>query len=763
MGYTENISLPMLLKEKELPGSGLWCGVMEFSRLLEKAREYLPPEKLAVVEEAYKFSAEKHEGQVRLSGDPYLEHPLQTAYVLAELQLDASSLAAALLHDIPEDTGLPIADIEKKFGPEIAKLVDGTTKLGKVSLVTSGTVADESQAENLRKMLVAMAEDLRVVFIKLADRLHNMRTLDALPRDRQLVNAQETLDIYAPLAHRLGIWELKWQLEDLSFQYLQPQQYLPIARLVDTGRARREKFINRAIELLRKEFDKVGLVADISGRPKHIYSIHQKMERYAAVGRHFDEIHDLLALRVLVDSMPDCYSAVGVIHSLWHPLPDAFDDYLANPKPNGYQALHTAVMAPGTTPLEIQIRTREMHHIAEYGMAAHWRYKEGEKKDMQFEDRVAWLRQLIEWHRELAGAEEFLESVKTDIFIDQVFVYTPKGEIKDLPRGSTPLDFAYRVHTDLGHRCVGAKVNGKLVHFNYQLKNGDVIEILSAKGSRGPSLDWLNPNLGYVNTSHAKTKIRQWFNKQERTENIERGRQILDKELRHLGIKIERQTLAELFAYSSLEDFLAAVGNGTVTAHQIALKLAAQEEKEIPVATAASSRTVPSTVQVLGVGDLVTNIAPCCHPVPGDKIIGYITRSRGVTIHRQDCRNIHHEDEQERLIPVAWGHGDVLYPVNVQVEAWDRVGLMRDVTTVVAEDKVNITSANLADGDGHTITLYLTLETTGLAQLSHILKKIEAVKGVLSVNRIGDDAPRQSTTDTSVPLTGGKDTGSSKK
>jgi len=737
---------------------------MEFSRLLEKAAEYIPAEKLSVVEEAYKFAAEKHEGQVRLSGGPYLEHPVQTAYILAELQFDAGTLAAALLHDIPEDTGLPIEDIEAKFGPEIAKLVDGATKLGKVSLVTSGVGDGASQAENLRKMLVAMAEDLRVVFIKLADRLHNMRTLDALPKDRQLVNAQETLEIYAPLAHRLGIWELKWQLEDLSFQYLQPQQYQRIARLVDTGRARREKFIVRAIELLKKEFDKVGLVGDISGRPKHIYSIHQKMERYAAVGRHFDEIYDLLALRVLVDSVPDCYSAVGVIHSLWHPLPDAFDDYLASPKPNGYQALHTAVMALGTTPLEIQIRTREMHHVAEYGVAAHWRYKEGEKRDMQFEDRVAWLRQLIEWHRELAGAEEFLESVKTDIFIDQVFVYTPRGEIKDLPRGSTPLDFAYRVHTDLGHRCVGAKVNGKLVPFSYQLKNGDVIEIISAKGSRGPSLDWLNPNLGYVNTSHAKTKIRQWFNKQERTENIERGRQILDKELKRLGIKIERQVLAELFAYGNLDDFLAAVGNGTITAHQIVLKMDTQEEKEIPVMEVAPSRTAPSTVQVLGVGDLVTSIAQCCHPVPGDKIIGYITRSKGVTIHREDCRNIRHEDEKERLIPVEWGHSDeLLYAVNVQVEAWDRVGLMRDVTTVVAEEKVNIASASLADGDGNTITMFLTLETKGLAHLSRILKKIDGVKGVLSVTRIGDDATRQGAADSPVPLTGAEDSGSGKK
>ena len=737
---------------------------MEFIRLQEKAREYLPPEKLPLLEEAYKFASEKHQGQVRLSGEPFMEHPLQTAYILAELQLDASSLAAALLHDIPEDTGLPIADIEAKFGPEVAKLVDGITKLGKVSLSTPGAVASASQAENLRKMLVAMAEDLRVVFIKLADRLHNMRTLDALPKDRQLKNAQETLEIFAPLAHRLGIWELKWQLEDLSFRYLEPKQYQKIARLVDLGRTEREKFIVRAIKLLQKEFAKVGLEADISGRPKHIYSIHQKIERYSVLGKHFDEIHDLLALRVIVENVQECYSAVGIIHSLWHPMPDAFDDYIANHKPNGYQALHTAVRCFGTTPLEVQIRTRDMHHVAEYGVAAHWRYKEGETKDMQFEDRVAWLRQLIEWHRELSGAEEFLESVKTDIFIDQVFVYTPKGEIKDLPKGSTPLDFAYRVHTDLGHRCVGAKINGKLVPLSYQLKNGDVIEIVSSKAARGPSLDWLNPNLGFVHTSHAKEKIRQWFNKREKTESIERGRQILDKELRRLGIQTERQALAGLFNYNNLDDFIAAVGNGNITSHQIVLKLAAQEEKSEQVTEpAALPKTTPSAVQVMGVGDLMTNIAQCCHPVPGDKIIGYITRSRGVSIHREDCHNIIHEDEKERLVPVEWGQNDLLYPVKIQVDAWDRVGLMRDVSTVVAEEKVNIASMNLANSTGQRVVILLTLETKGLAHLSQILKKIDGVKGVISVSRIGDDASRQNTADSPVPARKAEDVGTSKK
>jgi guanosine-3',5'-bis(diphosphate) 3'-pyrophosphohydrolase len=727
---------------------------MDFETLLEKIKGYLPTEKTGVLEEAYKFASEKHQGQMRLSGEPFMEHPLQTAYILAELQFDASSLAAALLHDIPEDTGTPIEEIESHFGSEIARLVDGITKMGKVALTSSATVASATQAENLRKMLLAMAEDLRVVFIKLADRLHNMRTLRFLPREKQLEIAQETLEIYTPLAHRLGIWELKWQLEDLAFSYLESQEYQQIARLVDTKRAEREKFIDRAIEILKKEFGHVGLTADISGRPKHIYSIHQKMQKYTAQGKHFDEIYDLFALRVLVGTVTECYSTIGIIHSLWHPLPDTFDDYIGNPKPNGYQALHTAVMCFGTTPLEIQVMTREMYHVAEYGVAAHWRYKEGDKTDIQFEERVAWLRQLIEWRRELSGAEEFLESVKTDIFIDQVFVYTPKGEIKDLPKGATPLDFAYRVHTDLGHRCIGAKVNGRLVPFNTELKNGDVVEIIVAKSGRAPSLDWLNPNLGYVRTSHAMTKIRQWFNKQTRAENIERGRQNLDKELRRLGIKTEREALAGLFNYASLEDFYAAVGNGSVTSNQIVLKLAAQEEKVKETTQVVLPESAPSGVQVLGVGDLMTSIAQCCHPVPGDKIIGYITRSRGVSVHRADCHNIVNEDEKERLIPVEWGQSDLLYPVKIQVDAWDRVGLIRDVTAVVAEEKVNIASVNLANGNGQNITMFLTLETKGLAQLSQILKKIDAVRGVVSVSRVGTEPPKRSVPESPAPASG---------
>ena len=709
-------------------------------QLMDKARGYLPAEKIALVEDAYNFALKAHDGQVRKSGEPFLEHPVQTAITLAELQLDASSLAAALLHDVPEDCGIPVSDIEAKFSSEVSKLVDGTCRLSKLSR-QQGVTTTEVQAENLRKMLVAMAEDLRVVFIKLADRLHNMRTLSALSPEKQLSIARETLEIYAPLAHRLGIWELKWQLEDLSFRYLEPEKYRHIARLVATRRTQRETFIANVIGILRAEFDKAGLRAEVSGRPKHIYSIYQKMEKYAASGKQFNDIHDLFALRVLVSTVTDCYTAIGIIHGLWHPLPDEFDDFIASPKPNGYQALHTAVMWEGTTPLEVQIRTREMHHIAEYGVAAHWRYKEGEKKDIHFEERISWLRQLIDWHRELSGAEEFLDSVKTDIFIDQVFVYTPKGEIKDLPKGSTPLDFAYRVHSDLGHRCVGAKVNGRVVPLSSQLNNGDVVEIMSTKAAKGPSRDWLNPHLGYIKTSDARGKIRQWFKKQERVVNIEQGRGILDKELRRLNIRLsEREELTKLFKYDSLDDFLAAVGYGGISTQQIASKLAAQQEQPQVKTEAAPPKQPVSAIKVLGVENMLTRLGQCCHPVPGEKIIGYITRSRGVTVHRQDCYNVIHEDEAERLIKVEWGQTGSVYPVNVQVKAWDRVGLIRDISTVVAEDKVNIARISFTNNTDYTTSLYFTLEINGLAQLSRLLAKVEGIRGVISVTRVGDES-----------------------
>jgi guanosine-3',5'-bis(diphosphate) 3'-pyrophosphohydrolase len=704
--------------------------------LIEKTMEYLPPEKVALVKAAYEFALNAHKGQLRKSGEPYLDHPLQTALMLADLQLDAATLAAALLHDVPEDCGIPLTKIESTFGSEVSKLVDGVTKLGKLSLHRDQSKERESQAQNLRKMLIAMAQDLRVVFIKLADRLHNMRTLAVLSPERRRSIAQETLDIYAPLAHRLGIWQIKWQLEDLSFRYLEPREYHKVARLLATRRTQREAFINEITAILKKELDKTEIKAEIIGRPKHIYSIYNKMNRYASQGRDFNDIHDLFAVRVVVDTIPNCYKALGVIHNLWHPLPEEFNDFIANPKDNGYQSLHTTVLCQGTTPLEIQIRTTDMHRTADFGVARHWIYKEGVSRDTEFEDKIAWLRQLIEWQSEL-GSEEFLESLKTEVFIDQVFVYTPKGEIKALPKGATPLDFAYRIHTELGHRCVGAKVNSRLVPLDYELKNSDIVDIMTAKAGKAPSLDWLNPDLGFVKTSHAREKIKQWFKKQERTQNIERGRQILERELKRLDIEVpDLEETAHLFNYDSSDDFLAAIGYGGITPHQLALKLAIEPE-EIPAAAKAARTEKASSagIQVLGVGDLLTQLAPCCNPLPGDQIIGYITRSRGVTVHRKDCINVINVEDKKRLIEVNWGEVQEVYPVDIQVDAWDRVGLLRDITTVIAEAKVNIFNMS-TNYQNEVTTVSATLEVTNMAQLTQLLSKIQGVRSVISATRI---------------------------
>jgi GTP pyrophosphokinase len=666
--------------------------------------------------------------------------------ILVNLQLDASSLAAALLHDVEENCGVENAEIVEKFGPEIAKLVDATTKLGKISLTTTNVtprrgsgLSGASQAENLRKMLVAMAEDLRVVFIKLADRLHNMRTLQALTPEQQLRISRETLDIYAPLAHRLGIWEVKWQLEDLSFRYLEPEKYRRIATLIASKRADRERFIAEVTWLLKQEFEKAGIKAEITGRAKHIYSINQKTEKYIAMGKDFDDIHDLLALRVVVETVQDCYASLGIVHNLWHPLPDQFDDYIANPKMNGYQSLHTTVMCERTTPLEIQIRTREMHRIAEYGVAVHWRYKDGGRKDNSFENGIGWLRQLIDWHRELSGAEEFLESVRTDVFSDQVFVYTPKGDVKDLPKGSTPLDFAYRIHTDLGNRCIGAKVNGKLVPLNTELHNGDIVEIMASKGTRAPSRDWLNQNLGYIKTTHARSKIKQWFTKQERTENVERGREILDKFMRHLGIKFtEREKISKLFSYDTIDEFYAALGYGGVTTQQIASRLAPEQPEVVKPTGTTPAKVSTSSIRVLGAGDMLTSLAQCCNPVPGDEIIGFVTRNRGVSVHRKDCINIINEEEKERLIEVDWGQTGTTYPVSVVVDAFNRVGLARDITVVVAAEKVNIANMNVSEKPDQQAMISITIDIEDLGQLSRVLSRIEGVRGVINVTRAGE-------------------------
>ena len=723
-------------------------GLMDINPLFDKLREYLPEDKLTLVENAYQFALKAHGNQLRQSGEPFITHPLETAMIVADLQLDETSIAAALLHDVPEDCGIPFSEIESRFGAEVTKLVEGVTRLDKISsqVQTAGLkkiAESDAQVESLRKMFVAMAEDVRVVLIKLADRLHNMRTLKALTPEKQQKIAQETMDIYAPLAHRLGMWQLRWELEDLAFRYLQPDKYREVARLVAARRATREKYIAQVIKILRDELEKAGIKAEVTGRPKSLYSVYRKMQRYTAQGKEFSDIHDLLALRVLVDTIQDCYSALGVVHNLWHPLPDQFDDFIANPKENMYQALHSTVMCLGARPLEVQIRTYRMHRIAEYGVAAHWKYKEGGKKDIGFEEKITWVRQLMEWQRELSGTA-FIESIKTDIFQDQVFVYTPKGEIKELPRGATPLDFAYRIHTDLGHRCIGAKVNGRLVSLDYQLRNGDTIEIMTTKANRGPSLDWLNPNLGYVNTNQARERIKQWFRRREKAENVERGREILEKELRRLGISFaDRERFAELFKYDLVDDFLAAIGCGDISPNQIALKLTTPEERPqqaAPPAAPSKAKSTSSGVKVLGVGDLLTHIAPCCQPVPGDEIIGFITRGRGITIHRKNCPNILNEDEQERLIKVEWGKAGISFPVNITVDAWDRVGLLRDVTTMVSDEKVNITAVSLSDTESKdgTLAILLTLDVNNIGQLGRLFSKLEGVPGVINVSRTSD-------------------------
>jgi guanosine-3',5'-bis(diphosphate) 3'-pyrophosphohydrolase len=698
---------------------------MDAKKLVELARDYLPEDKVALVRGAYEFAAKAHRGQLRKTGGPYVEHPLNAAVILAELHLDAETLAAALLHDVPEDCGVSLEEIGANFGLPVVKLVDGVTKLSKLAdRARAGEAKSKIQAENLR--------------IKLADRLHNMRTLGALPAEKRRAIAQETLEIYAPLAHRLGMREVKWQLEDLAFRYLRPRDYHKIARLLAGKRAEREGFVNEASRSLGQELDNAGIEAKVYGRPKHIYSIYQKISKYDAEGKKFGDIHDLFALRLLVDSVSDCYKALGVIHTLWRPIPEEFDDFIANPKDNGYKALHTTVMCQGTTPLEIQIRTYDMHRINEYGVAAHWLYKEG-KAGEGLKDELAWLQQLGDWREEL-DSEEFLESVKTDVLVDRVFVYTPKGEIKDLPRGATPLDFAFRIHTDLGFRCIGAKVNGRLEPLNYALKNGDVVEIMASKVDKGPSLDWLNPELGYIKTSHARTKIRQRFAKQERSQSIEIGKQIWDKEVKKLGADLPGvDKVARLLNYDSADDLFAALGNGSINASQIMPRLGgALEPTEEGPEVLPPRKISPVGINVLGVGDLLTRLANCCHPLPGDRIIGYITQGRGITVHRRDCPNIVHEEERERLVKVEWGAVAQVYPVTVQVDAWDRVGLVRDISAIIAEEGVNLTGVSMDNHRGDSVILYFTLEVKNAAQLSKIMSRIHSVWNVVSVIRKGE-------------------------
>ena len=717
------------------------------SDLYSKIEIYLKNKDIKFIEKAYNFAREAHDGQLRLSGEDFFEHPKQTAIFLADLKLDSSTIAAALLHDVVEDCDCDTQDIERIFGLDVSRLVDGVTKLSRNDVIGDSEFSpttnfydedipeDIAQAETLRKMLMAMADDVRVVLIKLADRLHNMRTISFLPLNRRLAMYRETIEIYAPLAHRLGIWEIKWLLEDLSFQQLNPQEYKNISKRLNSKRQVREDYVKNIVSQIENELLSQEIRANVYGRPKHIFSIHKKIQKYANINREVSEIHDLFAVRIIVDEVQDCYAALGVIHTKYHPLPNQFDDYIANPKDNLYQSLHTAVLGENSLPVEVQIRTKEMHQVAEYGVAAHWLYKEGVETDTAFEEKMTWLRKLLDWQRDASGPVDFVESFKTDIFQNQVFVYTPNEDVIELPIGATSLDFAYRIHTDVGHGCVGAKVNGKLVSLNHELNNGDTVQIMTSKTMKGPSHDWINPSFGYVKTASARAKIRHWFNRQERQTNIVRGKELFQK-LGRLDLDVEEKNVAERLHYKNIEDLFVALGDGSLTTEKILNRLTLNEYKPTKSNIVETSRTGPASgIQVLGVGDLYTSIARCCNPIMGDLIVGFITRGRGVSVHRQNCPNILAEDESERLVSVTWGETKTLNPVRIQLKCEDRVGLLGDVTSVISNEKINIANINTEEYDDM-VFISLTVYTSGIEQLDRLYTKLEAVSGVLGVIRL---------------------------
>ncbi|MBI1880480.1 MAG: GTP diphosphokinase [Chloroflexi bacterium] len=701
-----------------------------------------------LIRRACEVAQQAHQGQLRASGEPYFQHSLAVANILADLRLDSETLAAAVLHDVLEDTPVTLEELQSEFGSTIAKLVDGVTKMGQIQEFRGQnrrTKRERAQAENLRKMLLAMVDDVRVVLIKLADRTHNMRTLAYLREDKRQRIAKETLDIFAPLANRLGIWQLKWELEDLSFRYLEPELYKQIASLVDERRINREQYISRMAQKLKGELQTKGIAAEVTGRPKHIYSIWRKMKRK---GVNFDQIYDVQAVRVLVNEVADCYAALGIVHTLWRPIPGEFDDYIATPKDNLYRSLHTAVIGPEGKTIEIQIRTYEMHQDAELGVAAHWRYKEGSRSDLIFDQKVAWLRQLMEWKDDVADASEFIDQVKSEVFQDRVHVLTPQGDAIELPAGATPIDFAYHIHTEIGHRCRGAKVNGRIVPLTYKLKNGEQVEILTAKRG-GPSRDWINTQLGYLKTARARSKVRQWFKRLNYEENVAQGRTTLDKELHRLGVaEVNYEKLARAFDFNKVDDFLAAIGRGDINPSQIIsavteiIEAVRPKEEDDPLAhiSPSTATSTPTGVRIQGVGNLLTNLAQCCRPVPGDdSIIGFITRGRGVTIHRRDCPNVlrFNEEGRERLIEVDWDmKGDHTYPVDIEIDAFDRPGLLRDITAVVANEKINISTVSVVTHKRELkAQVFATLEIANIDQLSRVLALIAQLPNIVEVRR----------------------------
>lgn len=722
--------------------------------LMHAVNKYLPADRASAVEHSLEYAIKAHDGQVRESGEPFIVHPIATAVRLADMRLDATTIQAALLHDVIEDCGISFQQLEAAFSTEVAKLVDGVTKLKRLDLISENSAMmkqiatpEATRSASLRKMLVAMAEDVRVVLIKLSDRLHNMQTLGHLPVPKQQRISRETLDIYSPLAHRLGMYDIKWQLEDQAFRYLMPRKYKTISRLVSRKRAEREIYTEAAVKAIKGPLDKADITCRVDGRVKHLYSTYNKLQRYERMGRKFDEIYDLIAIRVVTDDLGSCYAALGIVHSKWRPVPGQFDDYIASPKENMYQSLHTSVRGPGNYPIEVQIRTQEMHEMAEEGVASHWMYKEvedgenGAPKIDNFETKMSWLRQLLDWQRELSGDDEYLATVRTDILQDQVFVYTPNGDVKDLPAGATPIDFAYRIHTDLGHNTVGAVVNGKLTALNTPLNNGDVVEIRKARIPRGPSLDWLNLDLGYLITGSAQTKVKQWFRKQERQSNVRRGKDLLKKELRRLGLRYNEKEIVASLDYDDLDELTEALGTGQISVGRVAETLNPTPDK---VFNPEVSKGNPPTDQskglfVMGEPGLLTRIAQCCSPVHGDEISGYLTRGRGVTVHRQGCSILRDREDTDRHLPVAWGHYETTYASRLQIKAFDRVGLIRDITNVVSSENVNIHSLT-SDEDEKTnaCTVSLTVYTTGVEQLSRLFSRVETIPGVDSVFRVSE-------------------------
>ncbi len=712
-----------------------------------------------LVERAYRVAEEAHRDQTRQSGKPYISHCLEVAGILAEMRAPAEVIAAGLLHDTVEDTPITLRDIKTDFGDTVANLVDGVTKLTNLPRVSRGDQHYEDDihhvnspplnekvntknrkqdlaSETLRKTFLAMGDDVRVVLIKLADRVHNMRTLNYMPEEKRKRIAKETLDIFAPLANRLGIWQMKWELEDLGFRYLNPEKYNEIAeQLNHEKQPDRETQIETIKENLLKLLAKNNINnVEITGRPKHIYSIYKKMTKK---GKPFDLVRDVRAVRIIVPDIPACYSALGVIHTTWRPIPGEFDDYIAAPKDNFYQSLHTAVIYDDKRPLEVQIRTPEMHQNAEYGIAAHWRYKEGGRNSNKaFEERIKWLRNMMDWRSEVSDATEFVEGMKTDVFQDRVYIFTPRGDIIDLSAGSTPIDFAYHVHTDIGHRCRGARVNGKLVPLYQELKTGDQVEILTAKRG-GPSRDWLNSNLGLVKTQRARSKIKLWFKKQEDEQNLAQGRASLERELQRLGItETNFEAMARDMGFKNPDELFIALGCGDLSISRVIRRFSEKEENTDILSTGPATIKKPSTdtIEVVGLKGLLFQMARCCSPAPGDQIVGYITRGRGATIHRQDCPNMLRIKDKERLLQVDWGKVEHTFPVPIKVKAYDRQGLMGDVSTLLDTENINIADVNVTVNRSLAV-INLVVEVKDLPQLSRILTRIENLPNVLEAHR----------------------------